>query len=130
MPDNAYRECTEGREKLKAKLKLRVYLVKKGTSSIEESRIAHNMLVNQVATFSPLCIDMSLEDSTEIDKYQANYYHISLGYLKHDAKHNIFIAEKSDGNGLSSFTVEYMAAVIREVEVNIKNKSDPSGHAL
>ena len=130
VPNNAYRECTEGREKLKNKLKLRVQLVKKGTSSIEEARIAHNMLVNQVATFSPLCIDMSLEDCTEIDKYLANYYHISLGYLRHDAKHNIFISEKSGGHGLSSFTVEYMAAVIREVEVNINNNTDPSGHAL
>jgi hypothetical protein len=73
---------------------------------------------------------MSLEDCTEIDKYLANYYHISLGYLRHDAKHNIFISEKSGGHGLSSFTVEYMAAVIREVEVNINNNTDPSGHAL
>jgi hypothetical protein len=68
-------------------------------------------------------MDMALEDYTEIHKYLANYYHTSLGYLKHDAKHNIFISEKSGGHGLSSFTVEYMAAVIREVEVNINNKS-------
>jgi hypothetical protein len=48
------------------------------TSSIEEARIAHNMIFNQVAAFSPLCIDMPLDDCTEIDNCLANYYHNSL----------------------------------------------------
>ncbi len=61
IPTNAQLDSNEGKEKIIDKLKQRIGLISNKTDCIQEAMISHNMLVCQVATFSPLCIAMSLK---------------------------------------------------------------------
>jgi hypothetical protein len=55
------------KEKEKSSTNSRKRLVK--TDCIQEAMISHNMLVCQVASFSSLCITMSLKECLGIDKH-------------------------------------------------------------
>jgi hypothetical protein len=50
----------------------------------------HNMLVCQVATFSPIFNSMSLKECTSIDKQLLISYQYRMNYMPTDAKHSIF----------------------------------------
>jgi hypothetical protein len=88
------------------------------------------MLVCQVATFSPICIPMSLQDCMEVDKQLLKAYQYRLKYTPSDAKHNVLITEKRGGLGLRSFTREYLGALIRDIEVYISNPGSTPTHSL
>jgi hypothetical protein len=61
-------------------------------NSIQEARIAHNMLVCQVATFSPICLSMSMKECAPVDKQILKAYHYCLKFMPSDAKYNTFIS--------------------------------------
>jgi hypothetical protein len=98
--------------------------------NIREARIAHNMLVCQVATFSPICIPMTLQDCADIDKTILKQYHFRLKLMHHDAQHFIFLPESKGGIGVKSFTMQYISALLRDIEVYITNKGSMPAHAL
>jgi hypothetical protein len=108
VPTNAQLESYEGKEKILNKMQHRIAIISKNTSSIQEARILHNMLVCQVATFSPLCISMSLKECGHIDKHLLSAHQYWLKYIPSDAKHTIFMAVKKGGIGIQSFTHEYI----------------------
>jgi hypothetical protein len=60
VPSNGQLDGTEGKEKILKKLNQRIGLISTKADSINEAKIAHNMMVCQVATFSPICINFSL----------------------------------------------------------------------
>jgi hypothetical protein len=91
VPTNAQLESDDGKKKLVSKLQQRIALISKSTICIRETKILHNMLVCQVATFLPICISMSLKECTEIDKYLIAAYQYCLKYMPSDAKHTIFM---------------------------------------
>jgi hypothetical protein len=68
IPTNAQLDATEGKEIFIRKLSQCIGLVVAKADSIQEARISHTMLVCQVATFSPICIHMTLKDYAAIDK--------------------------------------------------------------
>jgi len=121
---------TEGKEKLIKKLTQRIGLVASKMNSIKEACIAHNMLACQVATFSPICIPMSIQDCHTIDKAILTTYHYRLKLMTHDAKHSIFLPEKIGGLGVKSFTQQYITALIRDIEVYISNEGSLPTHGL
>jgi len=88
------------------------------------------MLVCQVATYSPICIPMSLQESMQVDKCLLKAYQNCLHFMPCDAKHSTFLSEKRGGLGLHSFTREYMGSLIRDIEVYITNKNTTPAHAL
>lgn len=128
--NNAQLDNTEGKGKILKKLSQRIGLISSKTQTIQETKIAHNMLVCQVATFSPLCIYMSLKDCSRIDKQLLAAYQYRLKYMPNDSKHNIFLSEKMGGIGVRCFTQEYVGALIRDLEVFISNKNSLPAHAL
>ena len=88
------------------------------------------MLVCQVATFSPICIHMSLLDCSKVDKQLLKAYQYRLKYLPNDSKHSIFLSEKLGGIGVRCFTQEYVSALLRDLEVFITNQDSLPAHAL
>jgi hypothetical protein len=88
------------------------------------------MIICQVATFSPICISMTLKECAQIDKYLVNAYHYWLKYMPSDAKHTIFISNKYGGIGVRSFTREYVGALLRDLEVYLSDSSIITAHAL
>jgi hypothetical protein len=88
------------------------------------------MMVCEVATFSPLCATMTLNDCMKIDKILLTAYQYHLRCMPCDAKHSIFISEKRDGIEVSCFTREYVGALIRDVEVFISDKECTTTHAM
>jgi len=130
VPTNAQLESDEGKKKILNKMKQRIAIISKNTASIQEAKILHNMLVCQVATFSPLCISMSLKECAHIDKHLLSAYQYHLKYMPSDAKHNIFMTVKKGGIGIRSFTREYIGAILRDIEVYISNDQNPTPHAL
>jgi hypothetical protein len=62
VASNAQLDPTEGKKKLANKLTQKITITSKKTDTIQEAKIIHNMFVCQVATFSPLCISMSLKE--------------------------------------------------------------------
>jgi len=130
VPTNAQLESCDGKEKLINKVKQRIALISKNTNSIQEAKILHNMLVCQVATFSPICIPMMLKKTTSIDKQLLADYQYRLKYMPSDAKHAIFISEKKGGVGIQSFTCQYMGSLLRDIEVYISGKSSMTTHVL
>jgi hypothetical protein len=104
VPANAQLDGTEGRENILKKLHQRIGLIASKAQSVTEAKIAHNMIVCQVATFSPICISFSLTECMEVDKHLTKAYQYRLKFMPSDAKHNIFISEKRGGLGLRSFT--------------------------
>jgi hypothetical protein len=129
VPTNAQLDDTDGKEKLISKMNQRIGLIVAKTDSIQEAVISHNMLVCQVATFSPLCIKMSLKECGNIDKLLMKAYLNRLNFMSHDAKHGIFLSERG-GYGLRSFRREYMSALLRDIEVYITNDNSLPAHAL
>jgi hypothetical protein len=69
-------------------------MVSSKADCIQEAMIAHNMLVCQVATYSPLCIPMSIKECISIDKQLLSSYQYRLRFMPHDAKHSTFITRK------------------------------------
>jgi len=128
--NNAQLDNTEGKEKILKKLSQRIGLIPSKTHTIQETKIAHNMLVCQVATFSPICIHMSLADCSMIDKQLLKAYQYRLKYMPNDSKHNIFLSEKMGGIGVRCFTQEYVGALLRDLEVYISNNDSLPAHAL
>jgi hypothetical protein len=91
------------------------------------------MLVCQVATFSPICISMTLKECKVIDKQviTANLYR--LKFMPSDAKHAIFLLNKKGGIRVCSFTHEYIGALLRDIEVfnsNNNNNNNLTVHTL
>ena len=127
---NAQQDNADGKEKLFNKLNQRIGLVSRKADSIQEARINHNMLVNQVANFSPICIDMSLSDCANIDRCLLKAYHYKMKCMDNDTKHHIFISQKRGGIGVKSFTREYIGSLLRDIEVQITNPDSLSAHAL
>jgi hypothetical protein len=78
VPTNAQMESTSGKQKIINKMQQRITIISKNASSVQEARILHNMLVCQVATFSPICISMTLKECEAIDRViiQAYQYHL------------------------------------------------------
>jgi hypothetical protein len=113
---DAQQDNRGGKEKLTNKLSQRIGLVSSKASSIQEARITHNMLVCQVASFSLICIDMTLDECAEIDKKLIKAYHYQMKCMDNDAKHHIFISQKKGGIGVKSFTREYISALLRDIE--------------
>jgi hypothetical protein len=62
VPSNGQLDGTGGKEKILKKLNQRIGLISTKADSINEAKIAHNMMVCQVATFSPICINFSLRE--------------------------------------------------------------------
>ncbi len=114
---NAQLDSSDGKAKLINKLQQRIAIISKNTNGIQEARILHNMLVCQVATFSPICMCMSPQECTLIDKHLTITYQYRMKYMPSNAKHSIFISVKEGGIGVRSFTREYMGALLRDVEV-------------
>ena len=127
---DAQLDLTDGKEKIISKMAQRIGLVSNKADCIQEAQISHNMLVCQVATFSPMCISMSLRECTEIDKCLIRTYQHRMNYMPSDAKHSIFISRKKGGNGVRSFTREYIGALLRDVEVYISNNDSLPTHTL
>jgi hypothetical protein len=98
VPTNAQLDNSIGKNKIINKLKQRIGLVATKSDNIQETMIAHNMLVCQVATFSPLCITMTLRECASIDKLLLKTYQHRLNYTTQDAKHAIFISKKKRGD--------------------------------
>jgi len=130
VPSNAQMDGTEGREIILKKLHQGIGLIASKTQNIAEAKIAHNMIVCQVATFSPICISFSLQECMEVDKQLTKAYQYCLKFMPSDAKHNIFISEKRGGLGIRSFTQEYVGALLRDIEVFITNENTSPAHAL
>lgn len=97
---------------------------------MQEAQISHNMLVCQVATFSPICISMSLQECTEIDKCLIRTNQYRMNYMPSDAKHSIFVARKKGGNGMRHFTREYIGALLRDIEVYFSNPESLPAYAM
>jgi hypothetical protein len=74
VPSNAQLDGAEGREKNIKKLQQRIGMITSKTHSITEAKIAHNMLVCQVATFSPICISFTLKECMDVDKQLIKAY--------------------------------------------------------
>jgi hypothetical protein len=74
---------------------------------IQKARISHNMLVCQAATFSPICIHMTLKDCAAIDEQILKAYQFWLKHMTSDTKHGIFLSENRGGVGIKCFTREY-----------------------
>jgi hypothetical protein len=127
---DAQLDDTEGKRKLIKKLYQRIELVAAKMNSIREAQIAQNMLVCQVATFSPICISMMLQDCEVIDKTILKSYHHWLKLMAHDAKHSVFISGAKGGIGIDSFTSQYICALLRDLEVYISNDGSLPAHAL
>ena len=121
---------TEGKEKILKKLSQRIGLISKKADRVRENRISHNMLVCQVATFSPICISMALAECTSIDKQLLKAYQYRLKYTPTDAKHNIFVSEKRGGIGVKSFSREYLGGALRDIEVYLTHTGSLLAHAL
>jgi hypothetical protein len=94
VPTNAQLDNSIGREKINAKLHQTIGLISARADSIQETKIAHNIMVCQVATFSPICINMSLQECADIGKQLLKAYHHRLKVMNSDAKHSIFFSEK------------------------------------
>jgi hypothetical protein len=130
VPNNAQLNATDGKEKILKKLNQRIGLIASKTDSFQEAKIEHNLLVCQTATFSPLCISMSLKECAVIDRHLLKAYQYCLNFMPHDAKHSIFLSEKLRGLGLCSFTREYVGALLWDIEVYISNNISLPAHAL
>ena len=127
---NAQLDATDGKEKMLGKLAQRIGLVSQKADSIKEAQITHNMLVCQVAIFSPICISMNLSECSEIDKKLLTSYQYKMQCMPTDAKHRIFLSCKKGGIGVRSFTSEYIGALLRDIEVYISNENSLPAHAL
>jgi hypothetical protein len=127
---NAQQESSDGKEKLAKKLYQRIGLVSCKADSIQEARITHNMLVCQVANYSPIAIDMTLSECAEIDNRLIKAYHYKMKCMPNDTKHHIFISQKWGGIGVKSFTHEYIGALLRDIEVQISNPESLAAHAM
>ncbi len=127
---DAQLDSTCGKNKLFQKLSQRIAIISKNADSIQEAKVMHNMLVCQVATFSPLCASMNLTDCLKIDKQLLTAYQYRMKYLNCDTKHNIFISEKNGGIGVKCFTKEYVGALLRDLEVFISNPDSTTTVAL
>jgi len=99
VPNNAQLDPMDGKEILIKKMHQQIALIAMKADNILESKITHNMLVCQVATFSPLCIYMTLEECATIDKQLIRAYQYRLNFKASDAKHSIFLSEKLGGLG-------------------------------
>jgi hypothetical protein len=75
VPSNAQLDGKEGREKILRKLQPK-------SNSITETKIAHNMLVCQVATFSPICISFTLQECMAVDKQLIKAYQYRVKMIK------------------------------------------------
>jgi hypothetical protein len=130
VPTNAQLDNSISKEKIIVKLHQRIGLISAKVDSIQETKIAHNMLVCQVATFSLICINMSLQECADIDKQLLKAYHHRLKFMNSDTKHNIFISDKRGGIGVRCFTREYISALLQDIEVYISKENSLPVHAL
>jgi hypothetical protein len=80
VPRNAQLDGHDEKQKIIKKLSQRIGLIASKAHSITEAKISHNMIVCQVATFSPICIPMSLQECMNVDKQLLKAYQY---YLKH-----------------------------------------------
>jgi hypothetical protein len=104
VPRNAQMDSHEGKQKILQKLNQRIGIIASKIHTITEAKVPHNMLVCQVATFSPICIPMTLQECMGVDKQLLKAYQYHLKHTPSDAKHNVFISEKKGGLGLRCFT--------------------------
>jgi hypothetical protein len=94
---------SSGKERIVQKLNQRIAIVSSKAGNIQEAKITHNMLVYQVAKYSPICISMTLKECASIDRQIIQAYHYRLNFMASDAKHSIFISEKKRGVQNSKF---------------------------
>lgn len=88
------------------------------------------MSVCQVATYSPLCASMTLQECKKIDKSLINAYQHRMRFMSYDAKHSIFISSKKGGIGVRCFTRKYIGSLLRDTEVYISNDECFTSHAV
>ncbi len=88
------------------------------------------MSVCQVATYSPLCASMTLQECKQIDKSLIDTYQHRMRFMSCDAKHSIFISSKKGGIGVRCFTREYIGSLLRDTEVYISNDECFTSHAV
>jgi len=130
VPTNAQLDASWGKERIVQKLNQRIAIVASKAENIQEAKITHNMLVCQIATYSPICISMTLKECASVDRQIIQEYHYRLNFMASNAKHSIFISEKRGGIGIRSFTKEYIAALLRDVEIYTSNEDTLPAHAL
>jgi hypothetical protein len=88
------------------------------------------IIVCQVATFSPICISMTLKECTLIDKQLINAYKFQMNHMPMDAKHSIFLLEEKGGIGVKGLTRENIGAILRDIKVYISNNNSLTTHAI
>jgi hypothetical protein len=89
VPMNAQLDGESGRNKILQKLNQRISIVASRTNNLAEAKLSHNMLVCQVATYSPICIPMSLQECMQVDKCLLKAYQNRRHFMPCDAKHSI-----------------------------------------
>jgi hypothetical protein len=87
VPTNAQLDGGSGRNKILQKLNQRIGIVASRTHNIAEVKLSHNILVCLVATYSPICILMSLQECMQVDKCLLKAYQNCLHFMPCDAKH-------------------------------------------
>jgi hypothetical protein len=78
VPSNAQLDGKEGRAGILKSLHQRIGLISSKAQSITEAKIAHNIIVCQVATFSPICISFTLQEYTTVDRQLVKAYQYRL----------------------------------------------------
>jgi len=114
---NGFQDNDEKVIKLTNAAKIRALKVWKCSEGPQEIRCGHNMLVNSVAIYSPICNRIPTQKAIEVDRFLLSLYANKMGYTKSDAKHPIFITLDKGGHGVKSFLMEYMMALMREIEI-------------
>jgi len=74
VPTNAQLDASWGKERIVQKLNQRIAIVASKAENIQEAKITHNMLVCQVATYSPICISMTLKECASVDRQIILFY--------------------------------------------------------
>jgi hypothetical protein len=100
VPTNTQLDVSWGKERIVQKLNQRIAIVASKAENIQEAKITHNMLVCQVATYSPICISMTLKECASVVRQIIQAYHYRLNFMALDAKHSMFISEKKRGIGI------------------------------
>jgi hypothetical protein len=100
VPTNTQLDVSWGKERIVQKLNQRIAIVASKAENIQEAQITHNMLVCQVATYSPICISMTLKECASVVRQIIQAYHYRLNFMALDAKHSMFISEKKRGIGI------------------------------
>jgi len=127
---DAYQCNTKEVYRLSKLMEKRIMMIAGSTESSQEATTVHNMLVNGLATYSPLCIPFFIDQATKIDSFCLKIYKRKFLCTNSDSKHYIFLSKEVGGHGLKSFTAEYTKAVMRELDGNLNQSDSLHSHAL